>query len=126
MLKGYTLITGGGGFIGHHLVKSFREDRKIIVIDNFVRGVPDRLKDCGSNVKIIDCDITDSKKLKDSIKAYNIECVYHLAAINGTGNFYKIPIQIMDVGVMGCFNILHLVNTELLVFLSYFNKSIIR
>ncbi len=102
------LITGGSGFIGHHLVKSFDQNQKIIVLDNFVRGTPERLLDAGDNVEVINCDITDAKSLSDKTIAYEIDCIYHLAAINGTGNFYKIPLQIMDVGVMGCFNILNL------------------
>ena len=107
-MKGHTLITGGGGFIGHHLVKSFGDERKILVLDNFVRGIPERLKDCGSNVKVLKCDITNNKELKDCTKPINIDCIYHLAAINGTGNFYKIPVEIMDVGILGCYNILKL------------------
>ena len=85
-------IFGGGGFIGHHLVKSFGDERKILVLDNFVRGIPERLKKCGSNVKVLKCDITNNKELKDCTKSINIDCIYHLAAINGTGNFYKIPV----------------------------------
>ena len=103
----YTLITGGSGFIGHHLVKSFDLDKKIIVVDNFSRGLPERLKNSGENVKIVNCDIRDSLKLSKELKAFEVDCIYHLAAINGTGNFYRIPIEIMDVGVLGCFNILN-------------------
>ena len=40
------------------------------------------------------------------MEEFDVEVIYHLAAINGTGNFYTIPIQIMDVGVLGCYNIL--------------------
>lgn len=103
----FTLITGGSGFIGHHLVKSFDLDKKIVVVDNFSRGVPERLKNAGKNVKILNCDIRDSKKLSRELQTFDIDCIYHLAAINGTGNFYRIPIEIMDVGVLGCFNILN-------------------
>ncbi len=103
----YTLITGGGGFIGHHLVKSFDEDKKILVLDNFSRGAPERLKNVGKNVKIINCDIRNSAEFFDQLQTFEIDCIYHLAAINGTGNFYKIPVEIMDVGVLGCFNVLN-------------------
>ncbi|MFA6639620.1 MAG: NAD-dependent epimerase/dehydratase family protein, partial [Defluviitoga tunisiensis] len=33
------LVTGGGGYIGSHLVKKLKEDgEKVIVFDNFERG----------------------------------------------------------------------------------------
>ena len=32
------LITGGGGFIGHHLVRELVNDFEIVVIDDFSRG----------------------------------------------------------------------------------------
>ena len=73
-----------------------------------MRGSPERLKECGENVEILNCDITDQQSLRDVTNDFDIRCIYHLAAINGTGNFYKMPIQIMDIGVLGCFNILQL------------------
>jgi len=104
--KKVSVVSGGGGFIGHHLVKNLERNENVIVLDNFARGTPERLKDCANNVKVIRCDLTDYDDLKQSLSGYEINNFYHLAAINGTGNFYKIPLQIMDVGVMSCFNIL--------------------
>lgn len=104
--KKVSVVSGGGGFIGHHLVKSLERNENVIVLDNFARGTPERLKDCGKNVNVIKCDLTNYDDLKQSLSGYEINNFYHLAAINGTGNFYKIPLQIMDVGVMSCFNIL--------------------
>lgn len=107
-MSDFTLITGGGGFIGHHLFKSFGDSKKIIVLDNFSRGMPERLKDVKDNAIVLNCDIRDAKELVKQTAPYDIDCIYHLAAINGTGNFYKIPVEIMDVGVLGCYNILNL------------------
>ena len=104
--KKVSVVSGGGGFIGHHLVKNLEKNEKIIVLDNFARGTPERLVDCGSNVEVIKCDLTNYDDLKRALSGCKIENFYHLAAINGTGNFYKIPLQIMDVGVLSCFNVL--------------------
>ena len=41
-MKEVVVVTGGGGFIGHHLVKRLMRDNKIVVLDNFSRGTPGR------------------------------------------------------------------------------------
>ena len=99
------VVTGGGGFIGHHLVDSLSKDYNVVVLDNF-SGTPERLSMIKDNVTVINCDITDYSSLQKSLSGYDVDTMFHLAAINGTGNFYKIPVKIMDVGVMGCFNVL--------------------
>lgn len=106
-MKTVSVVTGGGGFIGHHLVKELEKSENILVLDNFSRGVPERLNSCGSNVEVTKCDITNFNELKRILDKYKIKDFYHLAAINGTGNFYKIPVQIMDVGIHGCHNVLN-------------------
>jgi len=104
--KKFIAITGGGGFIGHHLAKKLSKTNNILVIDNFMRSVPRRLD--GINVDIENCDIEDLNQLEDVFKKYNIESLFHLAAINGTDNFYNFPIKVMDIGISGCTNILRL------------------
>ena len=106
-MKKVIVITGGGGFIGHHLTKRLLERSQVLVLDNFVRGSSNRLTNLTSDSLIVkNCDITNYKMLASSLEEFDVEVIYHLAAINGTGNFYTIPIQIMDVGVLGCYNIL--------------------
>ena len=53
------VVTGGGGFIGHHLVKHLMNCKKVVVLDNFVRGTLDRLKGLEDKVIIRNCDITN-------------------------------------------------------------------
>jgi UDP-glucose 4-epimerase len=105
-MSGIRVVTGGGGFIGHHLVRKLSETGPVLVLDNFVRGVSSRLDDIGPNVITEEVDITDFQALSACLKNYEIAEIFHLAAINGTANFYSIPIQIMDVGVLGCYNLL--------------------
>jgi len=103
------LITGGAGFIGHHLVKSLSPKNSVYVIDNFKRGIPRRL-DGVPGVQVLNLDITDLSKL---LKIQNkIDVCIHLAAINGTKNFYERPIEVMNVGVKGVINILEFCSTK--------------
>jgi UDP-glucose 4-epimerase len=101
-----TLVTGGGGFIGHHLVSELSKKRRVLVLDNFKRGGASRLDNYASDVVVRECDITDYNQAKKCIADFQIDRIFHLAAINGTGNFYRIPVEVLDVGVLGCYNIL--------------------
>jgi UDP-glucose 4-epimerase len=105
-MKEVVVVTGGGGFIGHHLVKRLMADNQVVVLDNFSRGAPERLVEVEDRVIIKKCDITDFNAIEEALNSFNVSAIFHLAAINGTGNFYKIPLEIMDVGVLGCKNIL--------------------
>ena len=101
-----TVVTGGAGFIGHYLVKFLSQSCTVVALDDFSRGEASRLKHSPKNIILKDCDITNYNEITEALKEYTVSNVYHLAAINGTENFYKIPIKIMDVGVIGCMNML--------------------
>ncbi len=102
------LITGSAGFIGFHLAKKLHsQGEDLILIDNFARGIKDQefldfLKK--PNIKFYDIDIT--KESAFSLIKEEIEQVYHLAAINGTKNFYSIPDKVLRVNVIGTLNLL--------------------
>ena len=103
-----TLITGSAGFVGYHLAKKLSDEgRDLILIDNFARGQMDKnfkaLID-KSNVEFFDLDLTKSNAL-DYIN-FEISDLYHLAAINGTENFYNIPEKVLKVNILSTLNIL--------------------
>tara|TARA_X000000950_G_scaffold225907_1_gene272592 strand:+ start:6179 stop:7144 length:966 start_codon:yes stop_codon:yes gene_type:complete len=95
------LITGGAGFIGSYLAnRLFDEGNNVHIVDNQIRGDYDRLK---KGIKIFNLDLTDYSQLEVLEKDYN--WIFHLAAINGTDNFYKIQSKVFEVGVKSCLNI---------------------
>lgn len=102
------LITGGAGFVGFHLANYLSSKRfEVHIADNFQRGRKDKdfdnlLKQ--KNVKLIQLDVTQENQFLKLDKNYNQ--VYHFAAINGTGNFYRIPDQVIKVGAVGTINVL--------------------
>lgn len=100
------LITGGAGFIGFHLAKELTKSYEVTIADNFARGKKDEefkelLED--KNVSFIKTDITNQS---DFSKLDSYDFVYHLAAINGTENFYKIPDKVLKIGAIGTLNVL--------------------
>ena len=104
----HTLVTGAAGFIGLHLAKKLHSiGENLILVDNFARGKEDQefLEFLDKpNVKFYNIDITRENAF--SVIEENIKYIYHLAAINGTENFYLIPDKVLRVNVIGTLNLL--------------------
>lgn len=99
------LVTGGSGFIGsalcHRLVA---EGHFVRVLDNCYRSSASRLDRIASHIEFIEGDIRDFSTVKKAMEG--IDSVIHLAAINGTENFYERPELVLEVGVKGMLNVL--------------------
>ncbi|KND46789.1 MAG: UDP-glucuronate decarboxylase [Parcubacteria bacterium C7867-006] len=103
------LITGGAGFIGFHLAKSLavNKDNKIVIVDNLQRGkMDDDFNGLlnNENVEFINGDLTSIDFYKSLDKDF--EHIYHLAAVNGTKWFYKMPEEVLRINTISLFNIL--------------------
>ena len=99
------LVTGGSGFIGSALVKALlRAGNHVRVLDDNSRGNARRLKDVAADVDFVTGDIRDSEAVASA--AAGMEEVHHLAFVNGTEFFYKMPELVLDVGVRGMVNVI--------------------
>jgi nucleoside-diphosphate-sugar epimerase len=107
MKKKIFLVTGGSGFIGSAIVNKLASQKnyEIIVFDNLSRKNRSFVKN--KNIKYIFGDIRNLKHLNKCFK-FNIDAIIHLAYINGTSSFYKIPCDILEVGTKGIINLLDL------------------
>lgn len=93
-------VTGAGGFIGAYLVRRLAADgHQVLAIDNFIRGRPSRLNGLEDAAETVKLDVRDKDGLADRLRG--VDAVFHLAAVNGTENFYKRPKLVLDVGVRG-------------------------
>ena len=73
-----TIVTGGAGFIGSHLVdRLVRRDEEVIVLDNFSSGELEFLYESIENITVVDIDL-----LHDDFDGYlaDAKIIYHLAA----------------------------------------------
>jgi nucleoside-diphosphate-sugar epimerase len=94
------IVTGGTGFIGSYLVRQLvHEGWDVGVVDTMVRGDVGRLADVADHVELFSCDVRDEDSLVRAFQGADV--VMHLAAINGTENFYKHPELVLDVGIRG-------------------------
>jgi len=77
-----SVVTGGAGFIGSHLVDALtaRGD-DVLVLDDFSSGKRENLADALENgAEVIELDVADTQAIFDAIGAYKPESVFHLAA----------------------------------------------
>jgi len=99
------LVTGGSGFIGSGLVKALVAAGNLVrVLDDHSRGSPRRLKDVAGDIEVIDGDVRDAEAVARA--AQGMDEVHHLAFVNGTEFFYKMPELVLDVGVRGMINVI--------------------
>ena len=97
------LVTGGAGFIGHHLVEYLLEKgNDIIVLDNLSQ-VNKLSQDTIKNIQLIVGDVRDY----DLLKKISVGCVhiYHFAAILGVEIVSKDHKETMEIESIGMQNI---------------------
>ncbi len=100
------IVTGGGGFIGSFLVKRLVSDGwDVGVIDTMVRGDAGRFAEVADQVRLHSIDVRDEVAVTLAVRGADV--VMHLAAINGTENFYKQPELVMDVGIRGALSVIN-------------------
>jgi nucleoside-diphosphate-sugar epimerase len=102
------LVTGGAGFIGYHLARRLADQENAVVVsDNLSRGAEDsgfaELLRRG-NVTFVRGDLTDAEELRGLGDGYDL--VYHLAAVNGTRNFYEVPHLVLRNNLLSLVNVL--------------------
>jgi nucleoside-diphosphate-sugar epimerase len=97
-------ITGAAGFIGRALaLRLAQQGHDILALDNNYRG---NLASIVRHARIArqQLDVVTATDLPEVLRG--VDAVYHLAAINGTGNFYEVPDRVLEVGVVGTHNAL--------------------
>lgn len=94
------VVTGGSGFIGAYLTRRLVADGwQVTVIDNLLRAEARRLDSVSDDIDMQTLDVRDTSAVTKAIAG--AEVVFHLAAVNGTENFYKRPELVLDVGLRG-------------------------
>lgn len=101
------VILGAAGFIGYHIAKNLADEGEyeILLVDSFIRGSNDDdfIKLSGlQNVSFIELDLSKESSFSDLFRKGDL--VINCAALNGTQNFYQVPLDVMlNTGISAFF-----------------------
>jgi UDP-glucose 4-epimerase len=102
-----TLVTGGAGFIGSHLVdRLITEGHSVTVLDNFSTGRLQNLEHQRDNhaLQLVEVDIANYNQISTLFK--NVDWVFHLAALADIVPSIKNPFEYHKSNVDGTINVL--------------------
>ena len=100
-----SLVTGGAGFIGSHLVDLLlKNGHEVTVLDNFSTGHKENLSHLDDQITTIECDISTQGAWVNEFKS--IDYVFHLAALADIVPSIQNPEAYFRANVDGTFNVI--------------------
>jgi len=122
------LIAGAAGFLPSYLVHTlsyantrfFKKPSRIICLDNYQTGVPERLRpwEGRKDIKFIKGDVTKPIKLKE-----HVDYIVHGASIASPIWYRKFPLETIDANVTGTRRLLDLARENKINSFLYFSSS---
>lgn len=103
----HVLVTGGAGFIGSHLCRSFLDNgNKVTCLDDLSVGYWENVADLEGHpdFRFLEGDIRDMNRVDEAMKGQ--EMVYHQAALGSVPRSIADPLKTHDVNVNGFLEVL--------------------
>lgn len=86
-----SLVTGGAGFIGSHLVDALvRAGRPVRVLDDLSTGLADNLRHHGSKIEFVEGTILDPAIVAKAVSG--VRTIYHLGALASVARSVETPL----------------------------------
>ena len=100
-----SIVTGGAGFIGSHLVDLLIGNKhEVIVLDNFSTGRRENLEHFKNKINLVECDLSIKG---DWVKYFkDVDWVFHLAALADIVPSIQKPEAYFNVNVNGTYNVI--------------------
>ena len=100
-----TLVTGGAGYIGSHLVDRLVQlNHEVTVIDDLSTGNLTNLQAVHSDIRFVEASILDAD-IVDTLVA-DADVVFHLAAAVGVGHIIEQPLRSLVINTKGAENVI--------------------
>jgi UDP-glucose 4-epimerase len=99
------LVTGGGGFIGSHLVdRLLSEGNGVRVLDNFATGKRENLLRFIDDVELVEGDVQSYERAHTAMR--DVDVVFHQAALPSVPRSVQDPLTSNATNVTGTLNVL--------------------
>jgi nucleoside-diphosphate-sugar epimerase len=99
------LVTGGGGFLGSHLVERLlAAGHRVRVLDNFATGRRENLLHLLDDIELIEGDIQSYERVHNALRGCGL--VFHLAALPSVPRSVQDPLTSNASNVIGTLNVL--------------------
>jgi UDP-glucose 4-epimerase len=99
------LVTGGGGFIGSHLVERLcRDGHRVRVLDNFATGRRENLAHLTDRIELIEGDIRSFEQVRGAMGG--ADRVFHFAALPSVPRSVQDPLASNESNITGTLNVL--------------------
>ncbi len=99
------LVTGGAGFIGHHLVLALLErGDDVVVLDDFSTGLRHRLAPVVDRIELVEGDIREPAHVERAMR--DVAVVLHQAAIPSVARSVADPVRSNSVNVDGTIQVM--------------------
>lgn len=101
----WNLVTGGGGFIGSHLVDELvARGRPVRVLDDFSTGLRSNLEHLDGRIEIVEGTLVDPEAVARAVKGTKV--VYHLGALASVARSVENPAGSHAACATGTLNVL--------------------
>ena len=92
------LVTGGAGYIGSHTsIILLEQGHDVVIVDNLCnskRVAVKRIEELsGKKVSFYECDVCDTKRMREIFAAEHIDAVIHFAGLKAVGESVAIPLR---------------------------------
>ena len=104
------LITGIAGFLGSHLAEYIVREKNTEVFGTVLPSESrENIAHLKGKLKLIECDITNEKQLKRTVKRSRPDLVFHFAGQSSVSHSWRIPKKTIEINTLGSLNILEAV-----------------
>lgn len=99
------LVTGGAGFIGHHIVRALRSGgHEVSVLDNFMTGDARRLDALRGQITLVEGTILDSDSVDEAMRGCDV--AFHLAALPSVARSVEDPRLSNEINTSGTIEVM--------------------